>query len=113
MAAGERTEAQRQASHLQYEAGKEDMRLRIGMAACLRAEDTGDKVAARQAANALLVPYERPKACRGCGLRPKDGVIEAHHDDYFKPLQVRYLCRSCHREAHTRLLDEQAQQHVA
>ena len=34
--------------------------------------------------------------CEACG-EPK---AEAHHDDYAEPLQVRWLCRSCHRGWH-------------
>lgn len=34
--------------------------------------------------------------CEVCGAAP----TEAHHDDYFKPLQVRWLCFQHHRAVH-------------
>ena len=40
--------------------------------------------------------------CGGCGVPFKDGrhPIQAHHDDYTKPLDVRWLCQPCHHEHH-------------
>jgi len=35
----------------------------------------------------------RPDWCSCCGLI---GPVEAHHDDYEKPLDIRFLCSSCH-----------------
>jgi ferric-dicitrate binding protein FerR (iron transport regulator) len=35
------------------------------------------------------------KPCEVCG-----GKAEAHHDDYSKPLEVRWLCRAHHKAAH-------------
>jgi ribosomal protein S27AE len=34
--------------------------------------------------------------CQACG----DPKVEAHHDDYSKPLDVRWLCHKHHREVH-------------
>ena len=45
-----------------------------------------------------------PEPCEICGVteRCKDGrnKIHAHHDDYSKPLEVRWLCKSHHHEWH-------------
>lgn len=47
---------------------------------------------------------ERRSVCENCGAtgKFKDGrsSIQAHHDDYNKPLEVRWLCQRCHHEWH-------------
>lgn len=42
----------------------------------------------------------RPRFCEQ-GSRECNGPIEAHHDDYTKPLNVRWLCRKHHRKIPT------------
>lgn len=48
---------------------------------------------------------EKLDACQDCGA---GGYVEAHHDDYSKPLEVRWLCETCHAKA-----DEQRRSQVA
>lgn len=47
---------------------------------------------------------KRRETCEDCGSsgRMKDGrsSIQAHHDDYNKPLTVRWLCQPCHHAWH-------------
>lgn len=43
---------------------------------------------------------QRPEACSRCGDRHR---VEAHHDDYRKPLDVMWLCTACHRRRHAEL----------
>jgi hypothetical protein len=50
-------------------------------------------------AGRLLVP----KSCEGCGemeRRHPRRNLQAHHDDYSKPLEVRWLCQKCHVAIH-------------
>lgn len=45
----------------------------------------------------------RPECCSSCGeARP----VVAHHEDYDKPLDIVWLCRSCHRRRHSELRRE-------
>ncbi len=39
----------------------------------------------------------RPKECPNCSVI---GIIEAHHSDYDKPLQIEWLCHRCHSVEH-------------
>lgn len=58
------------------------------------------KVAARNAVNHALAIGELVKGECEVGADCR-GSIEAHHDDYDKPLSVRWLCKKHHGEVHT------------
>ena len=42
----------------------------------------------------------RPETCQDCGKH--HAYIDAHHEDYSKPLAVIWLCKSCHKLRHYR-----------
>lgn len=44
----------------------------------------------------------KPLECEGCGPH-YEGKLEAHHDDYSKPLEVKWLCDPCHKQRHIEL----------
>lgn len=55
------------------------------------------RMAAREAvADAVRSGRMNREPCERCG----DVDSEGHHDDYSKPLKVRWLCRAHHREVH-------------
>ena len=35
-----------------------------------------------------------------CSVCNSTNIVEGHHDDYTKPLEVRWLCKACHKEWH-------------
>jgi predicted DNA-binding protein YlxM (UPF0122 family) len=47
---------------------------------------------------------EQRRICEKCGasysFRDGRNGVQAHHDDYSKPLEVRWLCQRCHHQAH-------------
>jgi hypothetical protein len=55
-----------------------------------------ERYAARTAvSNALRDGRLTRGACKGCGTKTR---VQAHHNDYSKPLDVEWLCFKCHRE---------------
>jgi hypothetical protein len=65
-------------------------------------QDKAHRIVRRAVKTGELVP----QACERCGL-PGDTMrdadcreMEAHHEDYGKPLDVVWLCRSCHWDRH-------------
>ncbi len=77
--------------------GKENHFFRGGKRADKRAHD----ILERATRNGELV---NPRVCSICGGQSTfaDGrtSIQGHHDDYNKPLDVRWLCQKCHHEWH-------------
>lgn len=52
----------------------------------------------------------RPETCEACGQKPPRNrlgrsSIQGHHDDYSKPLEVRWLCQPCHNRHHKTLAE--------
>lgn len=61
-----------------------------------------DALTKRRARSAVMIAKARgtlvePERCEDCGQLD---VLQAHHDDYGMPLDVLWLCRSCHADAH-------------
>jgi ribosomal protein S27AE len=50
--------------------------------------------------NAICAGRLKRQPCETCG---SDWNIHGHHDDYLKPLDVRWLCASCHKIHHLEL----------
>lgn len=57
------------------------------------------KIKAKQAIARLITAGRicSPWVCENCHTVEK---LDAHHDDYAYPLQIRWLCRSCHQRWH-------------
>ena len=58
-----------------------------------------EKIRAKDAVKcAILAGFLHRGPCEVCGRT--DGLIDGHHDDYSKPLEVRWLCRQHHADHH-------------
>lgn len=42
----------------------------------------------------------KPDYCEECLHFTPSRYLHGHHDDYSKPLEVRWLCTSCHTDVH-------------
>jgi len=60
-----------------------------------------ERQSARNAVNKAILRGEiKRQPCEKCG----EQLAHAHHDDYSKPLDVRWLCHAHHVEAHTGMI---------
>jgi len=71
--------------------GKDNRLVRGGEVSCHRAVSICE-VAKRKGI------IHKPEHCDVCGIKHR--LIDAHHNDYNKPLDVTWMCRKCHYEWH-------------
>jgi hypothetical protein len=45
----------------------------------------------------------KPTVCEECEKDTPSRHLHGHHDDYSKPLEVRWLCKACHARHHRRI----------
>ena len=38
----------------------------------------------------------KPTCCQRCGIKPTSRHLHGHHHDYSKPLDVEWICTTCH-----------------
>lgn len=64
-----------------------------------------EKIAAQRAVRRELRAgrMARPNTCDSCGVGADQFRIEAHHDDYARPVDVMWLCSPCHGQRHLEL----------
>jgi hypothetical protein len=64
-----------------------------------RAKNPEKYIAHYTAGNAIRTGHITPMPCRDCGSSEH---IHAHHEDYSEPLEITWLCRTCHGKHHRR-----------
>jgi hypothetical protein len=67
-----------------------------------RAKDNTHKRLARRALRRAVARGEvvKPSTCEACGEATPSARLHGHHTDYSRPLDVRWLCLSCHAAEH-------------
>lgn len=60
------------------------------------------KIAAREALHLAVLTkvVTKPSVCPQCGKEFPKRLIHGHHEDYSKPLEVRWRCSECHGKEH-------------
>ena len=43
----------------------------------------------------------KPNKCTGCNNEIDGNLLQMHHEDYSKPLNVKWVCKKCHTLIHT------------
>lgn len=80
-----------------YHATEKGMEARANLVKGQRSKMTAERKSLRNTVRlAMLKGTLTKKPCEQCGAEP----AEAHHDDYSKPLDVRWLCKRHHGEHH-------------
>ncbi len=90
------------ASHLRWRASRPEWKPRLETGrrnAVTYRLAHADRTTARAALRNALRRGEMVKPSQ-CSVCPSSIRIEAHHDDYEKPLEVRWLCAACHQAHH-------------
>lgn len=84
-----------------YLSGKEKRSARLNETSRLWRINNREKVNAKGRVEYAVKTgrLKKPDACSFCG---NTVCIVAHHYDYSKPLDVTWLCQSCHRRLHSR-----------
>jgi hypothetical protein len=76
----------------------EKRRKHISLTSKLWRKNNPDKLRAHSMVGYAIAKKKIIKGkCQVCG---KDGIIHGHHDDYTKPIDVRWLCPVCHSATH-------------
>ena len=72
------------------------------------AKNNREKVKAQQKLNHEIIMGRivRPIICEGCG-RNTEKLIQGHHYDYSKPLDVIWLCIECHADIHRKTSNQE------
>lgn len=80
-------------------------RAQLALYQLLRRQRNPEKAKAwRAVSNAVRAGRLVRAPCEQCG----DARSQGHHDDYSKPLDVRWLCFSCHRKEHGQVVIAEA-----
>ena len=80
----------------------ERIKAQVEITRAWRAEDSRRSVAHYAVAQAIRSGLLVRMPCIRCGKEK----TEAHHEDYDKPLEVMWLCTSCHKQRHKELKAE-------
>jgi len=72
--------------------------IRSKAAALYKARNLAKYEARKALQNAVAIgKMVKPESCEECGI---EANLHGHHDDYSKPLDVRWLCPPCHMDWH-------------
>ena len=86
--------------HKKYRATEKGMK-NVREAVYRSIEKYKEKQKAREVLNYAVKSGKVEKATN-CEVCKEEKRLHGHHDDYSKPLEVRWVCRSCHADIHKR-----------